>query len=56
MTTSLMQTGVYLFASICLAAILMLLVLWLFFLLDEAWYSYTCRRDKKRQRRNNENK
>lgn len=54
-TLTLMQTALYIFASLCIAAVLIMVALWVGLKLDEAWDAYVSRRERKRQMKGDRN-
>lgn len=53
-TLTLMQTALYIFASLCIAAVLIMVALWLFYKLDEAVDDYRCRRERRKEMKKQE--
>jgi NO-binding membrane sensor protein with MHYT domain len=53
-SATLFATGMYVFASICIAAVLIMVALWLFYKLDEAVDDYRCRRERRKEMKKQE--
>jgi hypothetical protein len=53
-TLTLMQTALYIFASLCIAAVLIMVALWLFYKLDEAVDDYHWRRERRKEMKKQE--